>query len=127
MSGGRKLASYVSVVGEDGNAVLLAPGTRVPEWAREQITNPKAFGDIADDAEGESTSTTTGTPSAADDQTGAVPEPDPEADKAYADREYRSLQTAAKNRGLSAAGDTPTLIARLEADDREKAALGTNQ
>lgn len=49
------------------------------------------------------------------------PATEAEADKVYAERAYRSLQAAAKARGLKGDGDQATLVARLEADDRDRA------
>jgi colicin import membrane protein len=49
------------------------------------------------------------------------PSTEPEHGTAYVDRAYASVQAAAKARGLNAAGTADTIIARLEADDRERA------
>lgn len=63
-----------------------------------------------------------------DDQGGAGdakpydPTTEPESDKKYADRGFQALRAAAKARDLSGEGNTETLIARLEADDRDRAA-----
>ena len=39
----RKLTAYVHVIGEDGVPQVLAPGDSLPDWAADQVTNPKAL------------------------------------------------------------------------------------
>lgn len=46
---------------------------------------------------------------------------EPEHGTLIAERSYKSLQVAAKARGLKADGNQDALVARLEADDRERA------
>jgi hypothetical protein len=50
---------------------------------------------------------------------------DEQGDKPYADRGNTALQSALKARDLATSGNKETLVARLEAYDREVAALGT--
>lgn len=49
------------------------------------------------------------------------PSAEPEHGTPLAERAYNSLQKAAKLRGLNASGNQEVLLARLEADDRERA------
>lgn len=135
---GRVLAAFVHVVDEHDQSVVLVPGTQVPAWAASQITNPKAYvrkesapveapvrvaepvapaPPVAPVTE-PTTTPETETPPASDGK--AV-----ESGKPYGERSFPELQVALKSRGLSAQGNTKTLIARLEADDRDKAAEGT--
>lgn len=62
-------------------------------------------------------------PAATDEGAEAVETPAVEAtpavEVAYGELSFRDLQETAKSRGLSGQGNTETLIARLEADDRE--------
>lgn len=102
----RLLAVFVHVVGEDGENVVLAPGSKVPGWAKDQVTNPKAFASTGDDKDED-----TAPAAVADDLAGE-----------YEDESFSVLQSIAKARSLSGQGNKAALVARLEADDREKAA-----
>lgn len=114
----RALAAYVHVVGEDGQPVVLAPGTEVPAWAKDQVTNPLCYADGA-------------SPEAVAEAQAATKEPETvkadmadgkgDADAGYSARKAADLKQIAGERGLSAEGTKDELVARLEADDREKA------
>lgn len=49
MTGGRKLAVYVTASDETGRMVTFAAGTTVSAEVAKGITNPKAWGDEPDD------------------------------------------------------------------------------
>ena len=128
----RVLAAFVHVVDEDGNPVVLTPGTTVPAWAKAQVTNPAAF---AAGGEQESDAGEAPTPEKEPETepekplevSETAPEPvevpeSPAPEKPIEDMSFGELQAAAKSRGLSGAGTKNALIASLEADDREKAA-----
>ncbi|MFI1607848.1 hypothetical protein ACH4YN_38040 [Streptomyces griseofuscus] len=46
MSGKQQLVAFVHVRDVGGRTVAYGPGEDVPAWARKQITNPKAWGDV---------------------------------------------------------------------------------
>lgn len=102
----RVLSATVHVYQEDGTVMVLSPGDVVPDWAKSQVSNPAAF---VDDGTNEREADT-------------APSSDsvPESREPYGDRKHSDLQVALKSRDLSAQGDKATLIARLEADDRER-------
>jgi hypothetical protein len=43
---GKQLAAHVHVRDLGGRTVAYGPGDDVPAWARKQISNPKAWGDV---------------------------------------------------------------------------------
>lgn len=139
---------HIHVEGVTGDYVSLIPGDRIPAELEDRVTNPKAFTEHEDGAdipaivspEDDDHRVVDGAASVEDlvarepagtDQSEQTPPPyDPtteaEADKPYAERAFKHLQEAAKARGLSGAGNADTLVARLEADDRDRAA-GTTE
>lgn len=141
---GRVLVSDVHVTDKTGNVVVLATGSELPDWAEKLVTNPAAFGD---DVATAPTPAPTPAPAAVeptDEEVAAKVEAErlaAEADvarlaaeaaaqgsgdktavEAYGELQFPALQALAKGRGLSGAGNAATLIARLEADDRDTAA-----
>jgi len=59
-----KLATFVTVHDENGEAHTFGPGTKVPDWAKKSITNPNVWAkkeDTEDDGE-ESTPSVPSTP-----------------------------------------------------------------
>lgn len=129
------LAAHVHVQDEDGNPVLLLPGTEVPAEYAGQVTNPACFIEVEAD---EAVVVTVTAAAAQSDASVEVVEvatvepvapvapvvavasgPAPLAPADYADAAFKALQVEAKRRGLSGVGKAETLIARLEADDRE--------
>lgn len=104
----RVLSAHVHVYKEDGTVTVLLPGETVPSWAKAQVTNPAAFVDNGTDETEAVTATTSDTAT------------EPIGD--YDAMTFSDLQGALKKRTLSAQGDKGTLIARLEADDRDNTA-----
>jgi hypothetical protein len=120
MSDVKVAASYLHLLGEDGQPVVLTPGQVIPEAIAHRVTNPAAFtvieeAPVAPPADAGTPTADAGTPTA-DAGTPEVAAP------SYEDKAFADLQATAKSRGLSGAGTVAVLIARLEADDREKAA-----
>ncbi|MFG2458152.1 hypothetical protein ACGFWE_13925 [Streptomyces sp. NPDC048523] len=58
MSSKQQLVAHVHVRDLGGRSVAFGPGEDVPGWARKQIANPKAWGDVepADSSQAEVTS-----------------------------------------------------------------------
>ena len=141
---GKVLIAHVHVADEAGVSHAFAPGDKLPKWAEERVTNPAAFesasGKTATDettavaaaaAGAAESSIATAAAAAAATGTGestppaTTPPVDPPAGEPtfteYAGVEFKALQTEAKHRGLSGAGNTEALVARLTADDRDRA------
>lgn len=95
------LASFVHVTKKNGEVVVLEPGQKVPAFAKDQVTNPAAFADAEADEQTE--------------ESGGDPQ-------GYAALDLDALQAALKERELPQDGTEAELVARLEADDAEKAA-----
>lgn len=124
MSDVKVATRYVHVPGGVEGVTVFKPGDIIPAEFADQVTNPGAFEVLADATA--TPVTATGAPSG--DGGGDAPPPAteqstevPEADLPYDERKFASLQAVAKARGLSGAGKAEELVARLEADDREKA------
>jgi hypothetical protein len=128
----------IHLTGPDGFPFVIPEGARIPAEYEARVTNPRAYEEVEVEAEaltpGPAEPTSPAAPSApaGGEDDGSTPPPPPaadydpstedEADKPYREREYRSLQSAAKARDLSGQGSGDVLIARLEADDRDRAA-----
>lgn len=124
MSGLRVAAAHFHVRDADGAVVKFAPGDVIPAELAAKITNPAAFASLE---EVPATIAPPATPAApvvpvppvappvtpaADGAAGIAPD-------AYEESGFKELQAEAKRRGLSGVGKKETLIARLEASDRE--------
>lgn len=101
---GKVLRSYVHVANKNGEAVVLSPGQELPGWAKEQVTNPKAFSD------GETVEQRSG-------QTTTEQEP-----SGYATLDNPALKAELKKRELPQSGNKAELIERLEKHDAEQKA-----
>lgn len=101
---GKVLGSYVHVTKDDGSVVILEPGQELPAWASELVTNPAAFADEATVDPGSESGN---------------------SEEGYAGQSVDELKTLLKDRELPVSGKKPELVARLEQDDAEKAASGS--
>lgn len=92
------LATHVHVFKEGASeATILEAGSKVPDWAKDQVTNPAAYVDAPK-----------GKTSDSDDDTSSSD---------YASWKYQRLVAEAKKRELPTSGKAPDLIARLTEDD----------
>ncbi len=103
------LGSYVHVTNKKGEAVVLSPGQELPGWAKDIVTNPKAF---RDEETVESQSESGGSESTSEAAS-------------YAALDLSGLKAELKKRELPQTGNKAELIERLEKHDAElKAAEG---
>lgn len=99
----RKFLAADVHVDRDGQTVVLQAGSKLPDWAKELVTNPKAFTSAPESTED------------ADEQGASEPVP-------YAKWKKDDLVAELKLRELPQEGTNAEQAERLEADDAEKKA-----
>lgn len=109
---------------EAGRAQAQADAAKAQADADAAAAQAKADADAAAKVAGQGADDQGGANQGGDDGQKPAYDPttEPESDKKYVERGFQSLRAAAKARDLSGEGNTETLIARLEADDRDRAA-----
>jgi hypothetical protein len=117
-------AKYVHVEGENGDTVSFVPGDKLPDWAVSKVTNPACFVDSGDKPESDETveaTTETAPPEMEAESTEPAEDVIAVPGRGWDSLSFPELQAAAKSRDLSGAGNTETLIARLNAADKDDA------